>query len=241
MKLALLYTIWSGDDMEMLSRSIKQHEPQVTDVFLFIQATSNKGEYYPINLDFNYTIWEPNLELDAKENERIKHNLMIQTVKKLGFTHFIICACDHFYTPEQFEVAKKFHQSNDIDVSLTFMRTYYKHENWYIEPMERYCMPFIHKMHPNTEITNDIDYPELVDPSVKVNTSEKIHVFALDEVLLHHYSMVRKDIKKKIMNSASINNWNEKQIKKFISEYENAKIGDKLSYFKNATICRLES
>lgn len=246
MKLAILYTIWTGDDMDMLIRSMNQHAPFVGEIFVCYQRISNKGERSGLSIyskstpRFTAIHFEPNLSLNTKENERIKHNLMIQTAKNNGFTHFIMAACDHFYTPEQFIFAKKFHQSNEIDVSLTFMRTYYKQENWYIEPMEGYCMPFIHKMYPNTEITKRANYPEVVDPSVKVNTSEKIHVFSPEEILLHHYSMVRKDIYKKFRNAAASIRWNEEQIEKFISEYENAKIGDKISYFKNSILTELK-
>jgi hypothetical protein len=91
-------------------------------------------------------------------------------------------------------------------------------------------------MYPHTEITKRANYPEIVDPSVKVNTSERIHVFPPDEVLLHHDSMVRKDIQKKFRNAAASIRWTEEQIEKFISEYENAKIGDQISYFKNSIL-----
>lgn len=242
MKLAILYTIWTGDDMDMLIRSMTQHEPFVDEIFVCYQRISNRGErghltiYSKSTPRFTAIHFEPDLSVNTKQNERMKHNLMIQTAKSKGFTHFIMAACDHFYTPEQFQYAKNYHLSNDIDVSLTFMRTYYKFNNWYIEPMEGYCMPFIHKMYPNTEITKRANYPEIVDPSVKVNTSEKIHVFPPDEVLLHHYSMVRKDIQKKFRNAAASIRWTEEQIEKFISEYENAKIGDQISYFKNSIL-----
>jgi hypothetical protein len=240
LKLALIYTAWSGDDMEMLERSINYHKPHVDEVFVFMQSTSNKGEHKDINLSFPYIFWEPNLAIDTKENERVKHNDMIQHVKKFGFTHFILCACDHFYDGQQFEYAKDFHKVNNIDVSLTFMRTYYKFENWYIHPMEDYCMPFIHRIKPETQITENANYPHLVDPSVMVNTSDKIHTFATNEVLMHHYSMVRKDIEKKFRNAASSIRWTTEQINQFIREYENAKIGDKITYYRNATLCELE-
>ena len=240
MKLAIIYTVWSGDDMEMLEHSINHHKPHVDDVFICMQSTSNKGEYHEINLDLPYILWHPNLALDTKQNERVKHNDMIQHVKKLGFTHFILCACDHIYNSDQFEYAKEFHKKNNVDLSLTFMRTYYKFVHWYIDPMENYCMPFIHRIKQKTAIVEGANYPHLVDPSVMVNTSQKIHTFAPDEVLLHHYSMIRKDIEKKFRNAASSIRWSDEQISQFIIEYQNAKIGDKISYYNNATLCKLQ-
>ena len=247
MKLALLYTVWTGDDMEMLERSIKQHLPHVDEVHVWFQCTSNKGEYHDNlalislallnNLSCEY--WHPNLELNTKQNERNKHNEMIQHAKKQGFTHFIMCACDHFYEPEQFEFAKKYHLKHDIDVSFTKMRTYYNHENWYLDPIENYSMPFIHKMYPETKIVNNPIYPTRVDPSVKVNTCNTFVEFEPKQVLLHHYSMVRKDIEKKLRNAASSIRWSSEQVQTFIDEYNNAKPGDEITYFQGRKIVEL--
>jgi hypothetical protein len=253
MKLALLYTVWTGDDMVMLERSIKQHEPYVDYIQIWYQCTSNKGEYssfldygafYNKNFGFIDRVeschWEPKLNLNTKQNERNKHDMMIQHAKKQGFTHFILCACDHFYTPEQFEYAKKYHTEHpEIDASFTKMRTYYKHENWYLDPIENYSMPFIHKMYETTAIVNTPIYPTRVDPSVKVNTCYHSHEFDTDEIILHHYSMVRKDIEKKLRNAAASIRWTELQILQFISEYQNAKPGDSISYFQGRKIVEI--
>ena len=243
MKLAFLYTIWTGDDMEMLQRSIEQHLPHVDGVFLCFQNISNKGEYSNQHLPpifgenkLHYLPFHPNLDVNTKENERIKHDLMIQEAKKQGFTHFIMGACDHFYSKETFYNAKKIHTELDPDVTFTKMITYYKQENWVLWPLENYYMPFIHKMYPNTGILANVRYPVLVDPSVKV--SPFMHGYVMDEKegILHHYSMIRTDIQKKFRNAASSIRWSENQVKTFISEYENAKIGDKITYFKGAEL-----
>jgi hypothetical protein len=252
MKLALLYTVWTGDDMEMLSRSIGKHIGHVDKIIVSIQSISNKGNICVENskdvMDFimacgteiqviNFT---PDLKLNTKQNERNKHNEMIQYAKRQGFTHFILCACDHFYEPEQFEYAKKYHLEHpEIDVSFTKMRTYYKHENWYLDPIENYSMPFIHTMHETTEIAYSNFYPVHVDPSVKVNTCYHSYEFDTDEIILHHYSMVRKDIEKKLRNAAASIRWSELQILQFISEYQNAKPGYSISYFQGRKIVEI--
>lgn len=247
MKLALLYTTWTGDDMEMLKRSIEQHLPHVDFVQIWFQCVSNKDEYsrwfklYDMAKSLGDRVetchWEPNLDLSTKENERIKHNEMIQDAKKQGFTHFIMAAGDHFYEPEQLEYAKKFHKNNpDIDVSFTEMITYYKKNDLAMWPLEEYYMPFIHVMKSETEISKSANYQFKVDPSVKVNTCEKMVVFNRKNVILHHYSMVRPDIKKKFRNAAASIRWSKEQVNRFISEYKNAKPGDKIEYFQNREI-----
>lgn len=242
-KLSILYTVWTGDDMEMLQRSIEQHEPFVDGITICFQEISNKGEYSNQNLPpifgnnkLNYMPFHPNLDKSTKENERIKHDLMIQEAKKHGFTHFILSACDHFYSKETFDYCKNWVKENDPDVILTKMITYYKQENWCVFPLENYYMPFIHKMHPNTEISATAKYPRTVDPSVKVNTFAQWVVMDPSEAILHHYSMIRPDIQKKFRNAASSIRWSENQVKTFISEYENAKLGDKIVYFKGAEL-----
>lgn len=247
-KLALLYTAWTGDDMEMLKASIRQHKPHVDMVYVCFQFISNKGEHFSMSLNdmdgfptntqiFSYT---PDLSKNTKENERIKHDFMIQSAKKQGFTHFIMGACDHFYDPNQIEWAKEYHKTHDIDLSITAMRTYYKRPNWYLDPAEDYFMPFIHKMKPETAISRTATYPVRVDPSVKVNTAQSIVVFNEDQVLLHHHSMIRKDIPKKLRNAAASVNWSQGDVQRFISEYENAKPGDSISYFQGRKIVELE-
>lgn len=250
MKLHLLYTFWTGDDVQMLLDSIKHHQNSVDKISVFIQGISNKGHNEPMRnklihyyvkqkLNFELHGFMPDLTLSTKENERVKHNMMIQHAKSEGSTHFIMAAADHFYSPEMILEGKKIINSEQYDLILTRMRTYYKQKNWILEPIESYYMPFIHKMYPLTSISSSVKYPVLVDPSVKVNTST--HIFVMDDsFLMDHYSMIRTDIEKKFRNAAASIRWNENQIQEFIEEYKNAKIGDKIKYFQNRTLISID-
>lgn len=246
MKLTLCYTMFNG--FEQLIKSInamRDHVDQIIVCYQLISNTGNRSETaiyemkqlrddYP---DIIITMFFPVLSVSTKQNERMKHNLMIQTAKKYGATHFILSACDHIYTPEHINHAKNQMIESDYDVCLTKMYTYYKQENWYMWPLENYYMPFIHKMHENTEISNTVRYPVVVDPSVRVNTSSKIIVFEPNECVLHHYSMVRIDIENKFKNAAASIRWKPEQIKTFIHEFYHAKVGDSITYFQNSVIC----
>jgi hypothetical protein len=241
-KTALLYTVWIGDDMDMLKRSIENHLPFVDKVIICFQQVSNKGEYShqdlpPLygNNKLIYTPFHPNLSLSTKQNERNKHNDMIEVAKHSGCTHFILSAADHFYSKEMFDYGKNVMQTTDADVILTRMRTYYKQDNWILDPIEEYYMPFIHKLTVNTEITTRVKYPVVVDPSVKVSTAQKFHI-ASDEYLMDHYSMMRMDIEKKFRNAASSIRWTKEDVQTFINEYQNAKVGDSIKYFQGRKI-----
>lgn len=245
-KLALLYTFWTGDDVDMLIRSIEQHKEHVDMIVVSYQKTSNTGEFNYVNsclIDYNFQkefgvkliSFEPNLSLSTKQNERNKHNDMIEVAKHSGCTHFILSAADHFYSKEMFDYGKEVMQTTDADVILTRMRTYYKQDNWILDPIEEYYMPFIHKLTVNTEITTRVKYPVVVDPSVKVSTAQKFHI-ASDEYLMDHYSMVRMDIEKKFRNAASSIRWTKEDVQTFINEYQNAKVGDSIKYFQGRKI-----
>jgi len=240
MKLALLYTYFSG--FEQLKKSIDAMQNEVDEIVVCFQMISNKGEINPevknemreLSHQFEKVWllqWEPDLSKNTKQNERDKHDYMIQSLKRLNSTHFILSACDHIYSKDSFNYAKAI----DADVVLTQMYTYYKQENWRLEPPETYYMPFIHKLYPNTTISTNA-YPVLVDPSVKVNSCKNIHIAPIDKCVLHHYSMVREDIELKFRNAAASVNWSEEKIETFISEYQNAKVGDKITYFKGREI-----
>lgn len=245
-KLALLYTFWTGDDIEMLIESIDAHREFVDEIIISYQTISNTGEYRPVNAflidwnnqkkyGFSLIQYAPNLTLTTKSNERIKHNELIEVAKHKNCTHFIMAAADHFYSKECFDYARNIMETTDTDVILTRMRTFYKQKNWILTPLEEYYMPFVHKLTINTEITTRVKYPVVVDPSVKVSTAQKFHI-ASDDILMDHYSMVRKDIKKKFRNAASSIRWSKEQVETFINEYDNAKVGDSITYFQGRKI-----
>lgn len=244
MKLALLYTYFNG--YEELDESISAMHGMFDEIIICFQDCSNKGEINPmvesevrsIARKFDnvwHVNWEPDLKKNTKQNERDKHDFMIKHAKAMNATHFVISACDHIYTKEHFDIAINKMIAEDLDVCFTQMYTYYKNKNWRLEPIEDYYMPFIHKLYPHTTISTNA-YPVLVDPSVKVNTCKKFHVFKPDECIMHHYSMVRTDIENKFRNAAASVNWSEEKIETFISEYQNAKVGDKITYFKGREI-----
>jgi hypothetical protein len=57
-------------------------------------------------------------------------------------------------------------------------------------------------------------------------------MYTPDEVLLHHYSMIRVNIADKFRNAAASIRWKPEQVTAFIDEFENAKLGNSISYFK---------
>lgn len=244
MKLAALFTVYNG--LEILESSVNAISPYVDGVICAYQNTSNKGEVNPYVGEFCEALgldcieFVPDLTVNTKTNERTKHDMMLQAAKLRGYTHAILLATDHFYTPEQIKWAKADVAANDWDVTATAMHTYYKRPTWRVDPIEDYFMPFIIAIRPNTTIERVPSFPWKVDPSVQVNTCHHARLYTPDEVLLHHYSMVRVDIQEKFRNAAASIRWKPEQVERFVSEFKNAKLGDQISYFKGRTLVETE-
>lgn len=235
MKLVLLYTYFNG--IEQLEHSFSKMRNLVDEVVICYQKVSHNG-IEKVNVfeeikhfDAHLIEYISNQKLNSKHNERNKHNQLVQFAKTLNATHFILSAVDHVYTKEAIDLAI----SQNVDVTFTRMFTYYKNENWIIDPPESYYMPFIHKLYQNTEIVKR-SYPCFTDESVKVSTMDSYKIFDISECVLHHYSMIRSNIIDKFTNSASSKNWSKEQLSQFIYEWENAKVGDSISYFGGAKI-----
>lgn len=248
MKLVMLYTIWAGEDMDMLQKSIDYHRNSVDHFAVFVQEHSNTGfmEYADDSVlkktGAEIIYYSPG-DGNTKEKERQKHDKMIQYARNIGATHFILSAADHFYSKSSFDNALKIMQQTGADVTITRMITYYKRSDWALWPIEEYGMPFIHKIGRNTHISRREKYPIKVDPSVMVSCSKPI-ILIPSHAVLHHYSMVRPKpggIMRKFRNAAASIRWHEFQVIDFKNEYDNAAIGNRLLYFQGLTINSAET
>ncbi|MCK4521955.1 MAG: hypothetical protein KAU20_05240 [Nanoarchaeota archaeon] len=238
MKLAALYTVWNG--LELLEGSIEQIQDHVDEIIICWQEVSNKGERSEQIIQFlerfngtNIKLIEftHNPKINTKQNEILKHNLMIQAARSLECSHFFLSATDHFYDPEEFCNAKMITAHQGYDVTFTKMFTYYKKPTWQLQPIEDYHMPFICRIHPSTHIARIPGYPVKIDPSIQITPHDHHLVFAQEQIMMHHFSMIREDIENKFRNAAASIRWKPIQIQQYISEYKAADIGDEIAYF----------
>jgi hypothetical protein len=227
------YSVYNGT--ELLEDSINElrKSKAVKKFIICYQTTSNTGNKKPDlekwlkdtfsdNKDVFLYNWEPDLKINTKKNEMNKHNFMLDKARLLDATHVLFSACDHFYKPDEFFYAAKYAINLDFDATYTRMYTYYKHKSWRLTPMEDYYMPFIIKLTPEMLfISSQSTVPLRVDPALKLFPVTKWKLFTANECVLHHYSMVRVDIREKFKNAAASIRWKESDIKAFIDEYEN--------------------
>lgn len=235
MRLAVCYTVFGT---ELLSNSIKNIIDAVDEVIICYQEVSNTGIEKPFewsheyNPKYHFIKYETKLGIDTKENERRKHQMMVDYAHKIGCTHFILSATDHFYDTKELQEHKEY--AGQFDVTFTSMFTYFKYPTWQLDPIENYCMPFICKL--PSKVLKTVKYPLLVDPSVRFEfKASNWYLFRQDMVMLHHFSMVRKDMKAKFANAASsIGRKNPV----YLQEYENYDIekNEGVQYFKGRKI-----
>lgn len=236
MKLCAIYTIFNG--LELLESSIKQLE--VDCIIIGWQRISNKGnqsntiENFVESMKLKHKDWyflefEPDLKLTPNQNETNKHNKLLNLAKNLGCSHFMMSATDHFYKKDEFIKAKEI--AKDYDCTTTKMFTYYKEPTYQLTPIEDYEMLFICKLYPNSKFER-LQFPVVVDPALKLNTHSRFKSFDCDDIMMHHYSMIRQDIYDKFNNSAASVNWTQDKKNLFIREYEEHQLGDEVAYFK---------
>jgi hypothetical protein len=247
MKLLASFTVFNG--LELLEASIRNILPHVDEVQLCWQGTSNKGEQRACVDVFcrslaggNVTLLEfvPDLAVNTKRNEAAKLQMRIDYAKRNGFTHILPMACDHFYTGEQMEWAKSDIMANGHDLTHTVMFTYYKRPTWRVDPMEDYYCPFITEVKSDTTVGPVSGYPLRVDPSTQVGPFNKWRLYKPDEVLLHHYSMVRVDVAEKFRNAAASIRWKPEQVERFITDFDRAELGMPVAYFGGRVLVEAE-
>lgn len=246
MKLIAIYNVW-GDSLELLEGSIKQIRECVDFVLVVAQQISNAGEedkrVYPfvnelvdkklVDQVLTYSPWGRNL----LQNEINKRQKGLEFAKLKGFTHFLHLDCDEYYFTSEFQSAKELIERNYIQASWVDLYTYYKEPTLRLSKKESYGVPFITRLYPHTQVGLAFrrGYEVPVDPSRSVNVLQSRQ---LTGVSMHHFSYVRRDIKKKLRNSTARNNINHVKV---VEEYENAKEGTHLKALFDDTLLSVEN
>lgn len=240
MKLAACYTVFNG--VELLEHAINSVKDHVDEIIISFQTVSNYGNECKDILDFmdrfpsyTYFSYEPDLKVDAKTNEKRKHQKLIELARSLNCTHFFLSATDHFYKEDEILYAINVVLTTGVKTTYSKMVTYFKEPTLMLEPLEEYYMPFIC----STSVNMGNMSPVLVDPACSFRPFAPYYVFKEEEVLMHHFSWIRKDIRNKLENAAAKVNWEDK-IEDFIDRYNNFKLGDRFPYYPKHRIVETE-
>jgi len=232
MKLVGIWTIF--DNEELLEGSINQIKDHLDKVVVIYQKVSNFGEERDITLFLKDVLYRtggelieyvPNLKGDSHYNQQSKLKQALKYVQ--DYSHYIYLAADEYYDTEQFLVNKIKISYGGYDSSACRMYTYFKTPEYRLKPIENYYVPFISSV-PKNPVFNQKRYPVKVDPSRCIVPCKRFYKFEEEELMMHHYSWVRRDLKRKLKNHSLSVRYN---IEKIENEVKSWQFGQKLPFF----------
>lgn len=226
MKLGVSYNLFDGE--ELLEDSIRYIRNEVDFISVVYQTTSNFGNQTDSNIeDFLYNLkskkiidkifrYNPQIENGPHWNETMKRNTGIVLSESFGCTHHISMDTDEFYKTEEFKKAKQEIIDNNYEITCVKVVPYFKNTIYQYEEPDDLYVTFIFNLKNKTfKMCNT---PVLIDPTRRLEGN--YHIFNKDDIYMHHFTMIRKDLKKKIENSSAKINIH-KHMDDVIREYEN--------------------
>jgi len=235
-KLAL--TINSFDASELLDPLISQIRDQVDHVACIYQklsywknpiAEEDMEELLRlknIGLVDELIEFTPNFAKYSREQECDKRNMGIELMKQNGSSHVLNVDCDEIYDKEQFRYAKNLINTKGYNITYWSYVNYYRDFEHYLKYPFRPFVPGICSTY--FKYTFDGPAPGPTDPTRRINNPLNIgtYLFRNDEIIMHHCSWIRKDIRTKLENWSAKNYFEKELIDKSVERWENWKEND---------------
>lgn len=211
MKLVAIYSCW--DDWDLLDHSVRNISPLVDGVIIVASNYSNYGEYsaipYWTHLKPFIYVREPQFKNDPRKSETDKRNHGLYIAKTLGYTHFLSLDADELYEPEPFLKEKEKFLNPELRGLVCQCQTYFKSPKLTIG-LDTTLVPFIHKLSPGIQHEFNKLYPfAWIDGKIRIDPTRSLNINSgveRTDLIMHHYSFVRRDHAKKIRNSTARNN-----------------------------------
>jgi len=150
--------------------------------------------------------WEPNQTNGAVINERAKRNYGLQYAKQNGYTHFVTSDADEFYEPDKFKLELDKFQDPTLNGLVCASQVYFKSPQLTIG-LDTTLVPFIHKVTPTLCYEWNSEYPfAFVDRKIRIDPTRQFNItkgIQWSDIIMHHYSYVRRDFEVKIQNSTA--------------------------------------
>ena len=228
-----MYSVFNGE--ELLKSSILSIKESVDYIGVMYQTKSNYGntndnlnkeidkllkeglideaiEYHPLEVEDKM--------MSGTFNILKKRNMALDRCRELGCTHFLSLDTDEFYKKEEFARAVEIVKKHDLDSCFCEMKVYFKYPQCELTPDWRgYYVPFLYKIREGIshKFFDDWDENIFVDNCRRMEIG-KSYIFSRNELEMHHYSYVRKDIRSKYVNTSFI----EMLKKEGVDEMENS-------------------
>lgn len=224
MKLGICYNVFDGE--ELLPFAIASIRPVVDFISVIYQTTSYFGNSHDPTPTLNkikdidqLTHFQPDLTLPPRHNELNIRNIGRNLSILAGCSHHISADTDEFYDKEQLAYAKTI----KCNMSVAYMNIYYKDPTFLVYPPQDLMVSFIHPV--ENEYAFMAKYPFPIDPTRRLKNYENCKVFSKEEFTIYHMSYVRKDIRRKFLNSSNGKAYN---IDKFEENFNKYKVGDRV-------------
>lgn len=231
MRLGISYLAYEGT--ELLPYAVRAVRPVVDFVSVVVHRTSYAGDPPPPSLDADLAAvagladavvdhpFDPRTHRKAVEAEA--RNLGVTLSREAGCTHHISTDVDEFHAPEDLIRARSVLSAEPFDASVVPLDNYYRFPTAVIRPHQRHRATFVHPVTNWYDVASEFPFP--VDRARKLARFDKVRVFTRDEVLVHHMSFVRRDIRPKLANSL---NWAGRDVEEAVAAFRAYRAGDPL-------------
>jgi len=166
----------------------------------------------------------------SREQETIRRNQGLAYFQSIGIDYALIMDSDEFYHKEEFKSAKEVVRQWLPQATYCYYKNYYKYKNCELKddcfPTPR-VVPFL--CHTSQRFKFDIPFPNPSDPTRRMWTHCNIF-FPKEQITMRHWSWIRNDIRKKIMNWSSIDMFPKHEIEEMIDYFE--KFDDRQTYVR---------
>lgn len=210
MKLHLSYNAFNG--LEFLEANVRNMRPVVDVITVLWQKVSNYGNQNTEGVEAlvdgllrrglidKAVLYNTDLGLPGPFNELKKRNLGLHAARAAGCTHHLDIDVDEFYFQQQVQQAKVFVEQRDLQASYCRIVEYHKDIQYQCKQLRKDLhAPFIMKA--DSELKMRAHAPVLLDPKRRAKPNDRFHIFGPDELLMHHYSLVRKDFTGKLKDA----------------------------------------
>lgn len=238
MRLAAIYCYW--DDDELLKHSMENIIPLVDGVVVAFSLVSNYGDQstpaaFLLRNDSQKPVdiiqVEPDLKLRPDINETNKRNAGLELAKQKGYTHFLMMDADEFYEPEPFLKEKERFLNENLNGLVCASQVYFKHP-WLTIGLDTTLVTFIHKITPNLKFEFNRRFPFAFDGiNIRIDPTRQLNIDSgveWSQIIMHHYSYIRKDLEKKIRNSSARANLERSTIRQ---DFALAKEGEMCNFY----------
>lgn len=218
MRLAAIYNVFDGD--ELLPYSVGSIANSVDHFFMVCQTVGNGGDEYQGGIEAvqslqrqfgNITILNPPAGLRRRrgDNERDRRNAGLAAAREVGYTHALFADCDEVYDSDQFDAALAKLADSDAACSACRLYTYVNLPTLRLEPMEPYWCPWVFRILPETRAARWSHC--YADCTRGVVPNAPCLMFDPAELVMHHFSYVRRDLRLKMNNSSARDNMGDLQ------------------------------